>query len=65
MKKRWCVREDIFDGNNCLWWLNKEVDDREIARTPMSIALKNAEISKVNDVRTNEFAEMTRRRGFL
>jgi hypothetical protein len=64
MKKQWCVREGIFEGDNGLWWLNKEIDDREIAKTPMIVALKNADISKVYDVRLGGFATNGRRRGF-
>ena len=64
MKKRWCVREDIFEGENGLWWLNKEVDLEERTKTPMQVVLKNKEISKVIDVRFGGFSTMGRRRGF-
>ena len=64
MKKRWCVREGIFEGDNCLWWLNKEVEDTRTKQTPMTIALKNADSSKVFDVRAGGYATTGRRRGF-
>lgn len=63
MKKRWCVREDIFEGDNGLWWLNKEVDLEVRTQTPMAIALKNGDISKVIDVRFGGLSTMGRRRG--
>lgn len=63
MKKIWCVREGIFEGDNGLWWLNKEVEREERIKTPMAIALKNGDISKVIDVNSHGLSTMERRRG--
>ena len=63
MKRRWCVREGIFEKDNGLWWLNKETDFEDKNKTPMTIALKNGNISKVIDVKNSGFVGFTRRRG--
>jgi hypothetical protein len=63
MKKQWCVREGIFEGENGLWWLNKEVERDERTKTPMAVALRNGDISKVIDVRFGGLSTMERRRG--
>ncbi len=48
MKRRWFVREGVFERDDGLWWLNKELNDpQEKGRTPMTIALKNGNISRV------------------
>lgn len=62
MKKQWCVREGIFEGENGLWWLNKEVERDERTKTPMAIALKNGDISNIIDVKSSGLSTMGRRR---
>ncbi|MEE9151145.1 MAG: hypothetical protein V3U20_04840 [Thermoplasmata archaeon] len=64
MKRRWCVREGVFETEDGLWWLNKEQNDvHEKSRTPMTIALRNGDISKVIDVKLDGLYALSRRRG--
>ena len=64
MKRRWCLREGIFERDNGLWWLNKDQNDmHEINRTPMAVALRNGNISKIIDVKLGGLSTFNRRRG--
>lgn len=63
MKRRWCVREGVFERDDGLWWLNKELNDpRERSRTPMAIALKNGDISRVIDLKCGRLSASGKRR---
>lgn len=64
MKRRWCVREGVFERDDGLWWLNKEhMEAKEKNRTPMSIALRNGDISRVIDVKFGGLSTKVNRRG--
>ncbi|UCE72906.1 MAG: hypothetical protein JSV56_07670 [Methanomassiliicoccales archaeon] len=65
MKRRWCDREGIFECDNRLWWLNRNMDYEEKSSTPMAIALKNGDISKVIDVKLGGLSGLSRRRGIF
>jgi hypothetical protein len=63
MKRRWFVREGVFERDDSLWWLNKELNDpHEKGRTPMTIALKNGNISRVIDVKYGGLSASGKRR---
>ena len=63
MKRRWCVREGVFERDDGLWWLNKELNDpRERSHTPMAIALKNGDISRVIDIKCDRLSASGKRR---
>ena len=64
MKRKWCVREDIFQGDNGLWWLNQKIEMDDSTKTPMTIALKNGNISKVIDVKSGGLIGFGRRSGY-
>ncbi|UCE39357.1 MAG: hypothetical protein JSW00_09090 [Thermoplasmata archaeon] len=54
MKRIWCVNERVLEREDGLWWLNKEQHEfNEKCRTPMSIALRNGDISRVLDVKSD------------
>ncbi|ODS41395.1 MAG: hypothetical protein A7315_06345 [Candidatus Altiarchaeales archaeon WOR_SM1_79] len=64
MKRRWCVRDGIFENDDSLWWLNrdrKEVGEKK--STPMTIALKNGNISRVIDIKLGGLSANEIRRG--
>jgi hypothetical protein len=62
MKRRWCVREDIFHRENRMWWLEKEKESENAISTPMTVALNNGGISRVIDVKLGGFESFGRRR---
>ncbi len=63
MDRRWCVREDIFEKDDGLWWLKKEqYDPAEKNRTPMAVALRNGNISGVIDSKRGGLSAIGRKR---
>lgn len=66
MERRWPVRDDIFQQENGLWWLNDKQDKPiEENRTPMAVALRNGNISGVIDVKISGLSSKIDRRGYF
>jgi len=66
MKRRWCLREDAFEKDDGLWWINREQhDNHKKTRTPMATALRNGEISKIIDVKFDGLSAQDRKRGIF
>ncbi len=66
MKRRWSVTEGIFERDDGPWWLKKEYNDRnERMRTPMTVALKNGDISRVIDVKLHGLSSYRKREGIF
>ena len=61
MERRWCVREDIFDGQNALWWLRKELESENVKSTPMTVALRNIGFDPIINVRFSGLEALGRR----
>ncbi|UCG68605.1 MAG: hypothetical protein JSV09_12465 [Thermoplasmata archaeon] len=62
MKRRWSVREGVFKTDDGLLWLKeKNRYHNKKNRTPMAIALKNGEISRVIDVKNGGLSSDKRR----
>jgi len=66
MERRWPVRDDIFQREDGLWWLNegKEEPLKE-NKTPMAVALRNGNISGVIDVKVGGLSSKSDRRGYF
>jgi hypothetical protein len=66
MERRWPVRDDIFQQENGLWWLNDKQDEpKEENRTPMTVALRNGNISGVIDVKIGGLSSKNDKRGYF
>ena len=66
MERRWPVRDDIFQQENGLWWLNNKHDEpKEENRTPMAVALRNGNISGVIDVKIGGLSSKSDKRGYF
>jgi hypothetical protein len=64
MDRRWCVREEVFERDDGLWWLKKEQHNPvEKSRTPMTIALRNGNISGVIDSKIDGLSAIGRKGG--
>lgn len=64
MKRRWCVREGVFENDDGLWWLNREGNDlKEKSPTPMAVALRNGNISGVMDFKLDGLSAYSRKGG--
>jgi hypothetical protein len=64
MNGRWCITENAFEKDDGLWWLKKEqYSQNESSITPMEVALKNGDISKIIDTRFNGLLTKDREQG--
>jgi hypothetical protein len=62
MKRRWSVREGVFERDEGLRWMKDKSKDRyHRKRRPMAIALKNGNISRVIDVKNGGLSSNNRR----
>lgn len=62
MKRRWSVREGVFKRDDGLRWLKEGNKDRNLRkRTPMAIALRNGDISRVIDTKNGGLSSNKRR----
>lgn len=66
MKRRWCLREDAFEKDDGLWWLNRErQDNHKKTGTPMEVALRNGEVTKIIDVKLDGLSAKNERQGIF
>ena len=66
MERRWPVRDDIFQRENGLWWLNEKKDEQpKENKTPMAVALRNGNISGVIDVKVSGLSSKIDKRGYF
>jgi hypothetical protein len=66
MERRWPLRDDIFQQRNGLWWLNEKKDEQlKEDKTPMTVALRNGNISGVIDVKVGGLSWRSDKRGYF